>query len=211
MKFYGDDAYGASNQATAKIVIGKIATSLNASDVQVRYNAEGYLVATLKDANGKAIVGAKVGFANNGVTYVYTDENGEAKYSTKGLAEGTYDVRIKFYGNDAYQESNQARAKIYVGKYITPSLTSNGVTTTYGADDYLVATLTGMNNKPITGAKILFTVFGKKIVDITDSSGHAKISTKGYNPGIYNVLFKFAGNSMYSEASSTAKMTINRS
>ena len=212
IKYYGNDTYQESNQASAKIyVVDKISTSLTSSDVHVLYDEDGYLVATLKDANGKAIVGAKVGFANNGVTYVYTDENGEAKYSTKGLAEGTYDVRIKFYGNDAYQESNQARAKIYVGKYITPSLTSNGVTTTYGADDYLVATLTGMNNKPITGAKILFTVFGKKIVDITDSSGHAKISTKGYNPGIYNVLFKFAGNSMYSEASSTAKMTINRS
>ena len=212
IKYYGNDTYQESNQASAKIyVVDKISTSLTSSDVHVLYDEDGYLVATLKDANGKAIVGAKVGFANNGVTYVYTDENGEAKYSTKGLAEGTYDVRIKFYGNDAYQESNQARAKIYVGKYITPSLTSNGVTTTYGADDYLVATLTGMNNKPITGAKILFTVFGKKIVDITDSSGHAKISTKGYNPGIYNVLFKFAGNSMYSEASSTAKMTINKS
>ena len=212
IKYYGNDTYQESNQASAKIyVVDKISTSLTSSDVHVLYDEDGYLVATLKDANGKAIVGAKVGFANNGVTYVYTDENGEAKYSTKGLAEGTYDVRIKFYGNDAYQESNQARAKIYVGKYMTPSLTSNGVTTTYGADDYLVATLTGMNNKPITGAKILFTVFGKKIVDITDSSGHAKISTKGYNPGIYNVLFKFAGNSMYSEASSTAKMTINRS
>ena len=212
IKYYGNDTYQESNQASAKIyVVDKISTSLTSSDVHVLYDEDGYLVATLKDANGKAIVGAKVGFANNGVTYLYTDENGEAKYSTKGLAEGTYDVRIKFYGNDAYQESNQARAKIYVGKYMTPSLTSNGVTTTYGADDYLVATLTGMNNKPITGAKILFTVFGKKIVDITDSSGHAKISTKGYNPGIYNVLFKFAGNSMYSEASSTAKMTINRS
>ena len=212
IKYYGNDTYQESNQASAKIyVVDKISTSLTSSDVHVLYDEDGYLVATLKDANGKAIVGAKVGFANNGVTYVYTDENGEAKYSTKGLAEGTYDVRIKFYGDDAYQESNQARAKIYVGKYITPSLTSNGVTTTYGADDYLVATLTGMNNKPITGAKILFTVFGKKIVDITDSSGHAKISTKGYNPGIYNVSFKFAGNSMYSEASSTAKMTINRS
>ena len=144
------------------------------------------------------------------MTYIYTDENGEAKYSTKGLEEGTYDVRIKYYGDDTYQESNQARAKIYVGKYITPSLTSNGITTTYGADDYLLATLTGMNNMPITGAKILFTVFGKKIVDITDSSGQVKLSTKGFNPGIYNVLMKFAGNSMYSEVSSYTKMTINR-
>ena len=211
MKYYGNDTYQESNQAIAKITVAdKFASVLSSADVHVIYDEDGYLVATLKDANGNPIIGAKVGFANNGVKYFYTDENGEAKYSTKGLDNGTYTVKMKFYGNDMYAESNQISARIFVGKYVPPSLTSDGVTTTYGADDYLVATLTGMDYKPIVGAKILFTVFGNKIVDITDSSGHAKISTKGYSPGIYNVMFKFAGNSLYSEATSSTKMIINR-
>ena len=211
MKYYGDGTYRASNQISAKIyVASKMVSKLSSADVHVLPGEDGYLVATLKDANGKPISGAKVGFANNGVKYFYTDENGQAKYSTKDLVEGTYNVLMKFYGNDDYEASNQVSAKMYVGKYVTPSLTSNGVSTTYGANDYLVATLTGMNNKPIAGAKILFTVMGKKILDITDSSGHAKISTKGYAPAIYNVAFKYAGNSVYSAVTSSAKMIINK-
>lgn len=209
MKYYGNDTYQESNQAIAKInVADKFSSILTSADVHVLYGEDGYLVATLKDSNGIPISGAKIGFANNGVTYIYTDENGEAKYSTKGLAEGTYTVQMKFYGNDMYGESSQINAKIYVGQYLTPVLYSAGVTTTYGAEDYLVATLTGMDNAPIVGAKILFTVFGNKIVDITDSSGQVKLPTKGYNPGIYHVLMKFAGNSLYSEVTSTAKITV---
>ena len=211
MKFYGSDAFEPSNQASAKIYVGdKIATVLSSADVHVKYGADDYLIATLRDTDGNPVSGVKVGFANNGVTYVYTDENGEARYSTKNLAEGTYTVTMKFYGNDVYEPSNQVRARVFVGQYVTPTLSSDGVTTTYGADDYLVATLTGINYAPIVGAKILFTVFGQKIVDTTDSSGHAKIPTKGYTPGIYNVALKFAGNSMYSEATATTKMTITR-
>ena len=51
------------------------------------------LIATLTDAEGNPISGAKVGFANNGVTYIRTDANGQAKYSTKGLADGKYVIK----------------------------------------------------------------------------------------------------------------------
>ncbi|WP_407422197.1 Ig-like domain repeat protein, partial [Methanobrevibacter sp.] len=183
MKFYGNDVYGASNQASAKITVSNVATILNSADVTVLYGANGYLVATLKDANGKAISGAKVGFANNGVKYIVTDANGQAKYSTSSLAPGTYTVKMKFYGNDAYGASNQASARIVVNNVAT-KLTSSDVTVLYGANGYLVATLTNANGQPIKGAKVGFANNGVKYI-VTDANGQAKYSTSSLAPGTY--------------------------
>ena len=52
MKFYGDDTYGSSNQATAKITVTRVSTNLTSSDVYALYHEDAYLVATLKDADG---------------------------------------------------------------------------------------------------------------------------------------------------------------
>ena len=85
-----DEGTYSSNQATAKITVTRVSTNLTSSDVYALYHEDAYLVATLKDADGNPVSDVKVGFANNGVTYVYTDENGEARYYTGNLDEGTY-------------------------------------------------------------------------------------------------------------------------
>ncbi|WP_407424782.1 Ig-like domain repeat protein, partial [Methanobrevibacter sp.] len=208
MKFYGNDAYSASNQASAKIVVNNVATKLTSADVNVAYGSNGYLVATLKDANGKAISGAKVGFANNGVKYIVTDANGQAKYSTSGLAIGTYNVKMKFYGNDAYGESNQASAKITVNDGST-KLISADVNVVYGANSYLVATLKDANGKPISGAKVGFANNGVKYI-VTDANGQAKYSTSGLAVGTYTVQMRFYGNDAYSASSQiSAKIKVS--
>ena len=209
--FFGNDKYRSSERVSVTIVVSKIATKLTASDVvHVRPGEDTYLVATLTDANGKPIEGASVGFANNGVTYLNTDANGQAKYSTKNLAQGTYNIKMAYYGNDTYSRSNQVSTKLYVSDYYIPSLVSSGVTTTYGANDYLVVTLIGMHQQPVSGAQIEFAVNGKHIIGVTDSEGHAKISTKGYSYGSYKVVFKYAGDLRYGNMTSSAKMVIKR-
>ena len=85
-----DGSNYASAQVSTKFTIkNRIATTLTATNVNAAYKENKYIVATLKDSNGNPISGAKIGFANNGVTYITTDANGQAKYSTKNLAEGT--------------------------------------------------------------------------------------------------------------------------
>ena len=137
-----------------------------------------------------------------------TDENGIAEITSKFLPKGNYSAVIKFYGTD-YYAARTVTDNIYVYKYLISNLTSDGVSTTYGADDYLVVSLTGDDNQSISGAEILFTVFGKNLTDITDSLGQAKIPTKGYGPGIYKVVFKYAGDLIHSSASSSAKITVH--
>ena len=202
MKFYGNDVYSESNQAIAKVVVSKIATSLKVSDYHVLPGSDGYLVATLRDANGKAVSGVKVGFANNGVKYVYTDENGQAKLSTKDLKEGTYTVRMKFYGNDVYSESNQPVAKIVVGKIAT-QLTVKDVIVLHKTDSYLVATLKDANGKAVSGAKVGFANNGVTYI-VTDANGQAKYSTKNLALGHHPVKIKYYGNGTYRESNQAA-------
>ena len=204
VKFYGDNIYSASNQAIAKITVSKSNTKLTSSNVNVNYGSNGYLVATLKDSNGNPVSGAKVGFANNGVKYVLTDANGQAKYSTKDLAPGTYNVKMKFYGNDAYLESNQIAAQITVNNVATKLAVVNS------GSDGLVATLTDANGKPVSGAKVGFANNGVKYI-VTDANGQAKYSTSGLTKGTYTVKMKFYGNDAYPASNQVvAQITVNK-
>ena len=204
VKFYGDNIYSASNQAIAKITVSKSNTKLTSSNVNVNYGSNGYLVATLKDSNGNPVSGAKVGFANNGVKYVLTDANGQAKYSTKDLAPGTYNVKMKFYGNDAYLESNQIAAQITVNNVATKLAVVNS------GSNGLVATLTDANGKPVSGAKVGFANNGVKYI-VTDANGQAKYSIDGLAAGTYTVKMKFYGNDNYLESNqAVATISINK-
>ena len=134
------------------------------------------LIATLTDENGNPVSGAKIGFANNGVTYIRTDKNGKAIYSTKGLKSGIYTIKIKYYGDDTYSESNQVVTTITVNSDIVKSATT--LTTDY-ADGVLVATLKDANGKAVSGAKVGFANNGVKYI-VTDANGQAKYSTDVY-------------------------------
>ena len=191
-----DGSNYASAQVSSKFTIkNRMATTLTATNVNAAYKENKYIVATLKDSNGKPISGAKIGFANNGVTYITTDANGQAKYSTKNLAEGTYSIPVKFFGNDAYIESNKVTSKVVISKKAT-QLTAPDVTTTYQKDDYIVATLKDSNGKPISGAKIGFANNGVTYIT-TDANGQAKYSTKNLDIGTYNFIVRFFGDNTY--------------
>ena len=176
--FFGNDVYSPSEKLSVKVVVSRPATHLTSQSVDVVYNSDSYLVATLTDANGNPISGVGVGFANNGVTYVSTDANGQAKYSTKGLSAGTHNVKVAFFGNDVYSPSEKLSVTIVVSGMAT-NLTSQNINVVYKNDSYLVATL-------------------------TDANGQAKYSTKGLAVGTYNVKMKFYGNDVYSESNQVA-------
>ena len=191
-----DGSNYASAQVSTKFTIkNRMATTLTATNVNAAYKENKYIVATLKDSNGNPISGAKIGFANNGVTYITTDANGQAKYSTKNLTEGTHSIPVKFFGNDAYIESNKVTSKVVINKKAT-KLTAPDVTSFYQKDDYIVATLKDSNGNPISGAKIGFANNGVTYIT-TDANGQAKYSTKNLAEGTHNIIVRFFGDNTY--------------
>ena len=209
MKFYGNDAYLESNQVVTAITVNKLLTTLTTANVNVNYGTNSYVVATLKDGNGKAVSGVKVAFTNNGVKYIVTDANGQAKYSLSGLAAGSYAVKIKFNGDDNYQESNQAISQVTINKVAT-TLTSSDVNIDYGEDGYLVATLKDAYGNPIKGVKVGFANNGVKYI-VTDANGQAKYSLSGLAAGNYTVKMKFYGTDSYLESNQAiAKVVVSQ-
>ena len=207
--FFGDDTYSASNRATSKLTINKIATKLTATSVTTSPNSGKYIIATLTDANGNPVSGAKIGFANNGMKYIVTDAAGKARYSTNHFGEGVYNVKVAFFGDDKYQASEKATSKLTISKIAT-KLTVTSITTPYKSGKYLIATLTDVNGNPVSGAKIGFANNGMKYV-VTDANGKARYSTDHYEEGSYNVKVAFFGDDKYQASEkATSKMVITK-
>ncbi|BBL62254.1 beta strand repeat-containing protein [Methanobrevibacter arboriphilus] len=87
MANYTDDYTYVDNQKTTNFEINKIKTSTSMSNYKGTYGKNTVLKATLKDANGKAVVGRYVKF------YVNNKYVGQAKTNSQGLAALNYKVK----------------------------------------------------------------------------------------------------------------------
>ena len=193
--YFGNDTYSASDKLTSKVVVSKYATSLSVPDVQILNGTDGYLLATLTDGDGNPVSGAKIGFAYDDVTYILTDEKGQANYTCSNLDEGIHTVKVAYYGNDTYQASNKVAAKIIIGKIAT-KLTVTNLTTTYNSGKYITATLTDTSGNPVSGVNVAFAYKNMTYVS-TDSSGKAKYYINNLAVGTYSIKVAFYGNDIY--------------
>ena len=194
----------ASNSATLNIRNEVLDTVLTA-----KYDSSSKcLVATLKDSRGDPVSGASVGFAINGVKYNSTDANGQAKYSTSGLAAGDYNIKVTFSGNDFYTAAKSVNVQFTLTKAST-KLTVTNVAAPYKSDEYILATLKDENGKAISGASIGFTINGVKY-NTTDANGEARYHIGELKAGSYSIKVEYNGNDNYKASSSTAKVTVTK-
>lgn len=191
--FKSNSAQKGSDYYPSDMPTGKIQTTLTATDVTTTYGTKNYVIATLKDKDGNPISNAKIGFTNNGVTYVTTGSDGKARYYTTELLPGTYNVNVKYEGDNNY-DSSSTKAKVTINKLetkLTAKYDKNGKN--------IVATVKDANGKPISGLKVGFTVDGVKYVT-TDANGQAKYSTANLTDGTYTVNVLAYGNEIYANS-----------
>ena len=202
--FDGKDIYKASN-TTAKVTVNKLETKLTAE-----YDANSkYIVATVKDANGNPVSGLKVGFAVDGVKYVTTDANGKANYSTSGLVDKTYNVKVQAYGNEIYKDSNQETVTVSSTK-VSTTLTASDVVTDYNGGKSLVAVLKDENGNAVKDAQIKIVLGNVTETLTTDANGQVSLTTDGLVPNNYTATITFDGKDIYKASNTTAKVTVNK-
>ena len=171
----------------------KVTTNKANTIVSANYDEIGrYVIATLKDGDGKAIEEAKIGFVMpDGVKYVLSDADGQAKYSTAGLDSGNYKVRVAFLGNDRYDASNKVDVKFSITKIATMLVVE------YDAGSKnLVATVKDVNGNLVSGIKVGFAIDGVKYIT-TDARGQAKYSTADLAEEEYTASVMAYGNDLY--------------
>ena len=177
--YSGDDKYSSFAKSNTFKVDNILPTNISAPIVSTVYNGNKYLTITLKDSQGNAVNGASISVNLNGIKTAITNENGQTKLTTNGLAPNTYVVSITFGGNDNYNKSSTT-TKITVKK----------------------ATLK-------LNTKVTLKVNGKTYKATTNTKGQATFKiTKLTKKGKFTAVVKFAGNKYYNAKAVKPKITI---
>ena len=201
------NAYILAKVVKISLTIAKMPTDIAADSVLTVYNADDYLVATLKDIKGNPIANVPISVNIIDIANVTTDENGTVKVPTKDLASGNYVATITFDGNSNYGNSS-AVANVTVEK-AGPVISASSLTTVYNGGKYLYVTLMDANGNPIVGAKISINLNGAKSAT-TGNDGKAKLTTDKLVPKTYTANIIFAGDDNYMNASTTAKVKVTK-
>ena len=195
---------------TARITVNKLETEISASEVITVYNDDKYLVATLKDIDGKPMEGVDILIELDGLKYLTTDKNGQVKLSTMGLVPKTYTATILFAGNRNYA-SSAADVKVTVKK-ATPKLTAKKKTfkVKLKTKKYAV-TLKDNMGKAINNVEVTLKIKGKAITAKTNKKGKVTFKIKTLKKkGKYSATVTFKGNSYYNKATKKVKITVKK-
>ncbi|WP_407424235.1 Ig-like domain-containing protein [Methanobrevibacter sp.] len=205
VSFEGSKNYATATQ-TVTVTVDRFDSILSSNDVSTIYNVSSRLYATLTDADGNAIVGAKVNLVLGCINKtVKTDSKGRVSASTKNLDVGEYTAVVTFAGDKVYAPSKTS-AKVLVKT--GTELTANDVSAVYNVSSRLYATLTGADGKPIVGAKVNMVLGSINKTVKTDSKGRVSASTKYLDVGDYTAVVTFAGNSVYAPSKTTAHVFV---
>ena len=206
--YSGDNKYVSFSKTNGISVTKIIPTTIISSAITTVYNGGKYLVATLKDINGKPMVGVQVSINLNGFKYLTTDKNGQVKLSINGLAPKTYTATITFAGNNNYAKSS-ASAKVTVKKS-TPKLSATKKTfkKSVKIKKYTV-TLKDNQNKAMKNINVTIKVNKKTYVAKTNAKGKVTFKiNKLTKKGKYIAIVAFNGNACYNKATKNVKITV---
>ena len=183
-------------------------TVISAYDITTVYNGGKYLIATLKDINGKSLVDVQLSINLNSVKYLTTDNNGQVKLSTNGLAPKTYAATITFAGNTNYAKST-ATVKVTVTK-ATPKLTAKAKTfkKSLKTKRYTI-TLKDNQNKAMKNTKVTIKINKKVYTAKTNSKGVATFKIKKLTKkGTFKSTVSYKGDKYYNMVTKTVKIKI---
>lgn len=206
--FAGEGKYAECNSTDATFDVNKINTMLTANPVTTVYNINKDLVITLKDSNGNVVRNAKVIVNLNGIKTLTTDNNGQIKVPTNGLAPKAYSAQITFDGNAVYDKSSYD-VKVTVNK-ANPKLTANAkkFNPKVKIKKYTII-LKDNVGKAIKKATVSLKVSGKTFKAVTDSKGKATFKiTNLKKKGNYKSVITYAGNTFYNKATASAKIKL---
>ena len=200
VKYSGDNNYNAA-VATSSFTVSKVDSTMDVTVNDIVFGGDLIVDAVLPDdATGEVVITV------NGVDYHVSVENGKATGTISGLAAGDYTVAIKYVGDDKYtgvevaENVNVAKAQPVLGVVIAD--------VDYGNGFVIEATLTGVNNAPLSG-NVIVTVAGKEYtVKVTDGKGIA--TGDGLAAGTYAFAAAWAGDDNYNIVTENGDFKVNK-
>ena len=207
--FGGTDNYYVSYEDTNFSFVKK--TNINSSNVTTVYNGGKYLVATLNDVDGNPVNNTTVSIKINGALRSFTtDNNGQVRLLTNGLAPNTYEAVITFAGNDDYENSTFA-VKVVVKK-ATPKITAKNKAFKLKTKikKYTIVLKTN-RNQVMKKVRVTIYVNGKTYKATTNNNGKATFKiTKLTKKGKFNAVIRYSGSKYYNSLKKTVKITVKK-
>ena len=200
VKYAGDNNYNAA-VAASSFTVSKVDSTMDVTVNDIVFGGDLIVDAVLPgDATGEVVITV------NGVDYHVSIENGKATGTISGLAAGDYPVTVKYVGDDKYngvevaEGVNVAKAQPVLGVVIAD--------VDYGNGFVIEATLTGVNNAPLSG-NVIVTVAGKEyIVEVTDGKGI--FTGDKLAAGTYGFAAAWAGNDNYNAVVENGDFKVNK-
>ena len=199
-KYSGDNNYNAA-VATSSFTVSKVDSTMDVTVNDIVFGGDLIVDAVLPDdATGEVVITV------NGVDYPVPIVDGKATGTIGGLAAGDYTVTVKYAGDDKYtaveiaKGVNVAKAQPVLGVVIAD--------VDYGNGFVIEATLTGVNNAPLSG-NVIVTVAGKEyIVEVTDGKGI--FTGDKLAAGTYGFAAAWAGNDNYNAVVENGDFKVNK-
>ena len=200
VKYSGDNNYNAA-VAASSFTVSKVDSTMDVTVNDIVFGGDLTVDAVLPDdATGEVVITV------NGVDYPVPIVDGKATGTIGGLAAGDYTVTVKYAGDDKYtaveiaKGVNVAKAQPVLGVVIAD--------VDYGNGFVIEATLTGVNNAPLSG-NVIVTVAGKEyIVEVTDGKGI--FTGDKLSAGTYGFAAAWAGNDNYNAVVENGDFKVNK-
>ena len=195
--YLGDNKY-LSSENTTKFTVSKVGSFVNVAVSDIKVGDEAVInIAVPDDATGNVTVNI------NGKSYNVTTKYGMASIKVAGLANGTYDVKAVYLGDNKYLSSENT-TKFTVSKVSDYNMTVDIADIVKGEN----ATITVSVPEDGTGS-VIVTINGTDY-NGTVVNGTAKVIIPGLDEGSYKVVTFYTGDNKYDSMVVNGTITVNK-
>ena len=201
VKYSGDNNYNAV-VATSSFTVSKVDSTMDVTVDDIVFGEDLTVNAVLPaDATGEVIITV------DGTPYTATIIDGKATGTIKDLTAGDHTVVVKYAGDDKYsgvevtEVVNVAKADAVLGVVIAD--------VDYGNGFVIEATLTGVNNAPLSG-NVIVTVNGKEYTVEVAADGKGIATGDKLAARTYGFAAVWAGNDNYNIVTENGDFKVNK-
>ena len=195
--YLGDNKY-LSSENTTKFTVSKVGSFVNVAVSDIKVGDDAVInIAVPDDATGNVTVNI------NGKSYNVTTKYGMASIKVAGLANGTYDVKAVYLGDNKYLSSENT-TKFTVSKVSDYNMTVDIADIIKGEN----ATITVTVPKDGTGS-VVVTINGTDYKGSV-TNGTAKVIIPGLDEGTYKVVTFYTGDAKYDSMIVNGTITVNK-
>lgn len=192
------------------VIVMRIPTEINASDMNYTYGDETYLNVTLKDKYGNPLVNESVAFTTKeNPIFEKTDENGQVKFQMM-LVPGSYKATLTYSGNETHQP-NSLTVNITVNEIapVTPVIVYN-FTTVYNEGKYVTVTLKDDYGYVMANRPVVVNFNGKTKKYTTNGNGQVKLPISSLVPNTYHAKIDYLGDKTYKPISFDINLVVKK-